>query len=247
MEMNDNRWIKETLVIAFVSLVLALIYNMFSSEGLELFPEEEAPNASDSELFSDGPKSYDEIFEESDDKSVTDSEDRETDQPNDIDSRASSAPVKEPEKDNSSSLPKGNKSGAQTGSNTDNSPKDIEEDFSQNKLPSVDGFPTISIDQLRRAVGDDRFIILDARPPASYAKDHVPGAINIYPLGDEEELMPALLSLPRDKKFLIYCTSSLCDLGHELALLMSEFEYQNMYIYVPGWEGWINNGGMGGK
>lgn len=220
------------LIIGFVSLVLALLYNQIASDPLELFPEEHVPTTTDSELFSDQPETYDDMF--SGDSTAKNTEDKP--QAQDVNkstpSQVAQTEVTEPNPKEAANIKK-------------NSQK---EDFSlKNNLPTVDGFPTITIDQLRRAVGDDRFVIIDARPETSYEKDHVPGAINIFPHWEEEMLMPAIHSQPQDKKILIYCTSQLCDLGHELASLMQGFGYQNIFIYVPGWEGWVKNGGMGGK
>ncbi|GAB5464735.1 MAG: hypothetical protein Kapaf2KO_01710 [Candidatus Kapaibacteriales bacterium] len=104
----------------------------------------------------------------------------------------------------------------------------------------ANGFPSISYGQIVKAIGDDRFVILDARTPEAFSRSHIDGAINLFPHeNDQDLLMNGIMQLPQDKKYLVYCNGPLCDLGHELAMLLQDFGYQDIYIFVGGWEKWI--------
>jgi len=218
MSQKKQSWIAEMAIIGFVSLALSIVYNIFSSEPLEIFPEEKE-TISDSALFNNAQSSYHEVFADSTDK-----------------------------QDNTSNKPETLVRKTEVSTDNSGNPEKNMDETPVVESQKNDDFPNITIEQLRKAIGDPRFLIIDARRPESYQEEHVAGAINIFPhMDDQNEYMQAILTLPRDKKFLIYCNGPLCDLGHEVATRMAEFDYQDIYIYPQGWEGWIENGGMEGN
>lgn len=98
---------------------------------------------------------------------------------------------------------------------------------------------TITYEQIKARIDNPDFIIIDARSPEDYAKGKIGDAINIFPYGDEAKYFEQVYTLHRDKKFLIYCTGGDCDLSHHLAEDMKTAGFENMFIYVGGWEEWI--------
>lgn len=98
---------------------------------------------------------------------------------------------------------------------------------------------TITYEQIKARIDNPDFVIIDARSPEDYAKGKIGDAINIFHYGDEAKYFEQVYTLPRDKKFLIYCTGGDCDLSHHLAEDMKTAGFENMFIYVGGWEEWI--------
>ncbi len=98
---------------------------------------------------------------------------------------------------------------------------------------------TITYEQIKARISNPEFVIIDARSPEDFAKGKIGEAINIFPYGDEGQYFEQIYTLPRDKKFLIYCTGGDCDLSHHLAEDMKTAGFENMFIYVGGWEDWI--------
>lgn len=227
---NDKLWIKEMLVIGVVSLALALLYNIFSPNSLELFPEEK-PTVNDDELFSSSPEPYNEIFEEAftdslaETKKITEKKQTTPDTQNRAVSTSTQKEVEEKQ--------------------TTKPTTDVATSKATNKTTETfNGFKAISRAQLEKAIGDNRFIIIDARTEHDYEEDHVKGAINIYPMADDESvMMEKILTLPRGKRYLLYCNGPLCDLAEELGHIMQEFDFEDIYIYPGGWEGWTEERG----
>ncbi|MER3328782.1 MAG: rhodanese-like domain-containing protein [Candidatus Kapaibacterium sp.] len=98
---------------------------------------------------------------------------------------------------------------------------------------------TITYEQIKARISNPEFIIIDARSPEDFAKGRIGEAINIFPYGDEGQYFEQIYTLPRDKKYLIYCTGGDCDLSHHLAEDMKTAGFENMFIYVGGWEDWV--------
>lgn len=98
---------------------------------------------------------------------------------------------------------------------------------------------TITYEQLKSRLDNPSFLVIDARSPEEYSKGKIGDAINIFPYDDEAVYMEKIYTLPRDKKYLIYCTGGDCDLSHHLAEDMTTAGFENIFIYVGGWEEWI--------
>lgn len=126
--------------------------------------------------------------------------------------------------------------------NKNNSNKNISEnnvtnsakDKTLNNLEKV-----VNYNQVLKIIGNNNFVIIDARSVDDYSKGKIADAINIFPYNENEnEYFQQIMSLPRDKRFLIYCTGGNCDLSHHLAEDMVNFGFSNIFIYTGGWEDW---------
>ncbi len=98
---------------------------------------------------------------------------------------------------------------------------------------------TITYEQIKARINNPEFIIIDARSPEDYAKGRIGDAKNIFPYGDEAQYFEQIYTLERGKKYLIYCTGGDCDLSHHLAEDMQTAGFENIFIYVGGWEDWV--------
>lgn len=100
-------------------------------------------------------------------------------------------------------------------------------------------YKIVSYEQMLKIIGSPNFVIIDARRPEDFAKEHISNSINIFPYADESEYIPKLMNVPTDKTIVIYCDGGTCDLSHEVAkALTNMFGHSKVYIYEGGWEEW---------
>jgi len=98
---------------------------------------------------------------------------------------------------------------------------------------------SVNFEQMKKIVGNSDFIIIDARRPEDFLKDHIPGSINIFALSEPNEKFELIMKIPVGKKYVIYCDGGNCDLSHQLAEeFLHSFGFTNVYIYEGGWEEW---------
>lgn len=97
---------------------------------------------------------------------------------------------------------------------------------------------TVTFEQMLKIIDDKSFIIIDARTPESFAAERIGNAINIFPYGDEGDMMNKIMSLPYDKKIIVYCDGGACDASHKVAEIIISFGYEKVFLYSGGWEEW---------
>jgi len=90
---------------------------------------------------------------------------------------------------------------------------------------------------LQHALDDnkDRVVILDTRDAESFAKEHIPGAVNI----PTDELPNRINELPKNKDVVPYCWSIVCHLATRASLYLSEQGYV-VHELAGGIEYWKN-------
>jgi rhodanese-related sulfurtransferase len=88
--------------------------------------------------------------------------------------------------------------------------------------------------------GEDykKFHVLDVRDAGLFAKEHVPGAVNI----EWRQVFARRASLPRDKTILIYCNTSSFAAQVAMALRLDGFE--NVRLLYGGFNEWKARGGL---
>jgi rhodanese-related sulfurtransferase len=77
--------------------------------------------------------------------------------------------------------------------------------------------------------------ILDALPPEDYAKQHLPGAINV-PLEDFSEA--TIAKLDKTRAVVTYCFDNQCDLSARLAARLILEGFREVYEYGPSLADW---------
>lgn len=83
-----------------------------------------------------------------------------------------------------------------------------------------------------------KVFVVDARDAAQYAKEHIPGAINI-----EWRQIPGRRSeIPRDKMVVIYCNSG--SLSAQAVFALRLLGWDNVKVLQDGIEGWKKKGGF---
>src|ERR1051325_220179 len=78
-------------------------------------------------------------------------------------------------------------------------------------------------------------IVIDTRDAESFAKEHIPGAVNI----PTDELPRRLNELPKDKDMVPYCWSVVCHLATRASLFLAEKGYR-VHELAGGIEYWKN-------
>ena len=87
---------------------------------------------------------------------------------------------------------------------------------------------------------DDEFVLVDALAPMSYARTHLPGAINLPPDWVDERGPRRIRDL--ETPVVVYCASSTCDTSVSVGLRLIELGYRNVRHYVEGKRDWLEAG-----
>jgi rhodanese-related sulfurtransferase len=79
---------------------------------------------------------------------------------------------------------------------------------------------------------------IDARSAPDYESAHVPGAI-LLNLEGWDQLFPRFLDQwDPEKKIVVYCSSTGCELSHEVAERLRVNGISQVYVLKGGWEAW---------
>jgi rhodanese-related sulfurtransferase len=100
-------------------------------------------------------------------------------------------------------------------------------------------YPDISINELKKAIEEKKVTVIDVNGSSSYAKGHVPSAIDFSAEKD------ALASkLPADKGALVvaYCGGPTCSAYKKAANAAKELGYTNVKHLSAGISGWLQAG-----
>ena len=83
-----------------------------------------------------------------------------------------------------------------------------------------------------------KVFIVDARDAAQYAKEHIPGAMNI----EWRQAVARRGELPRDRMVVMYCNSG--SLSAQAVFALRLLGYDNVKVLQDGIEGWKAKGGF---
>ena len=87
--------------------------------------------------------------------------------------------------------------------------------------------------------GDD-FVLVDALAPMSFARSHLPGAINL-PLEWVDERGPRRIP-ELDTTVVVYCVDLECDSSVLVGERLLELGYRNVLHYAGGKKDWVDAG-----
>jgi rhodanese-related sulfurtransferase len=101
--------------------------------------------------------------------------------------------------------------------------------------------PEISRDELRAKIeSGDEFVLVDALAPMSYARSHLPGAINLTPEWLDDR---ARRRIPDPAtEVVVYCSGPTCDSSVLVGRRLLELGYRNVRHYVGGKADWTEAG-----
>ena len=100
-------------------------------------------------------------------------------------------------------------------------------------------YPDISIGELKKAIAEKKVTVLDVNGSGSYAKGHVPSALDYAAVGKE-----LASKLPSDKGALVvaYCGGPSCSAYKRAANAAKELGYTNVKHLSAGISGWLQAG-----
>ncbi len=100
--------------------------------------------------------------------------------------------------------------------------------------------PTITLDELRRAVELGEVVVLEALPQPYFDREHLPGALNL-PLEDLDDLAPRLVP-DRSTAVVTYCSNRACGNSAIAAQRLRALGYTDVRAYEGGKQEWIEAG-----
>ena len=102
--------------------------------------------------------------------------------------------------------------------------------------------PTIPLDELRRKLdAEEPFVLVDALAPMVYAHSHLPGAINLPPVGLDTDAVRRRIP-DRHAEIVVYCSGSECHDSIRTAERLVEFGYVKVLHYAGGKNEWREAG-----
>lgn len=83
-----------------------------------------------------------------------------------------------------------------------------------------------------------KLLVLDVRDAGQFAKDHIPGAMNI----EWRQVFAQRAKLPKDRTILVYCNTS--SFAGQVAMALRMDGYENVRLLYGGYNEWKASGGM---
>ena len=116
--------------------------------------------------------------------------------------------------------------------------KKIEEIGQINEKMSNPIIREISID-IAKDLFDQNMLFVDARSEEYYIEGHIPKAV----CNDNLDLLITKMEqhISIDDGFIVYCSDDDCGSSEELAYLLQEQGFSNIYLFKGGWKQWVDN------
>lgn len=88
-------------------------------------------------------------------------------------------------------------------------------------------------------------LAIDARPPAFFARGHVPGAVNLSREGFAKAwIMRETEFLAwRKRPVVVYCGGGTCEEAERLGHALVSLGFEDVLVLAEGWSGWLAGGG----
>lgn len=99
-------------------------------------------------------------------------------------------------------------------------------------------FPDISIADLKEAIAQKKVVVIDVNGSNSYAKGHIPGAVDFASTGDLSSALPS----DKDALVVAYCGGPSCSAYKKAAQKAADLGYTNVKHLSAGISGWKKQG-----
>jgi rhodanese-related sulfurtransferase len=99
---------------------------------------------------------------------------------------------------------------------------------------------TISRAELQAGLDAGTLTAVDALPESYYARQHLPGAVNL--VADDVPTRAADLLPDRDAAIVTYCTGPTCANSGHVATALTKLGYTDVRKYAEGLEDWVEAG-----
>lgn len=104
--------------------------------------------------------------------------------------------------------------------------------------------PDLTVNQVVKMLEQKRCLLIDARPPAFFRKEHIPEAINL-PLRsfvEPTDAIAGMLGSRREMVLIVYCSGPDCTDSDSVAHALVASNYENIYTMHAGIAGWQGSG-----
>jgi rhodanese-related sulfurtransferase len=98
----------------------------------------------------------------------------------------------------------------------------------------------ISIDTAEAKFNQNTALFADARPAADFAAGHIAGAVNLPAAASEQWLGRLFASTDPEQTLITYCAGPKCNLGKQLARILTEAGFEQVFYLVDGWGQWTS-------
>ncbi len=98
----------------------------------------------------------------------------------------------------------------------------------------------ITRDELRAGIEAGTVIVIDALPESYWARQHLPGALNL--VEDEVDAKAAALLPDKAAAIVTYCSNSSCGNSQAVASKLENRGYRNVRKYREGIQDWVAAG-----
>ncbi len=100
-------------------------------------------------------------------------------------------------------------------------------------------FPDISIADLKKAIAEKKVVVIDVNGSNSYAKGHIPGAVDFASTGGD---LSSALPSNKDALVVAYCGGPSCSAYKKAAQKAADLGYTNVKHLSAGISGWKKQG-----
>ena len=111
--------------------------------------------------------------------------------------------------------------------------------FLVGSMAQAASFPGISHKDLKAAIAEKTVFLVDCNNTDTYARNHIPGAINFSAVKD---ILSRVLPADKGALIVVYCGNEKCHAYEPGANALSALGYTNVRHYAPGIRGWMNAG-----
>jgi len=99
--------------------------------------------------------------------------------------------------------------------------------------------PTITVAEALIWHRNGNVLWVDARPPATYARGHIPDAVPLYEQMWEDQIAAFVARWDPKLTVVVYCDASTCDASDAVARrLHRELQIGRIFVLAGGWEAW---------
>lgn len=121
-------------------------------------------------------------------------------------------------------------------------PAYLEEMRSQRRQSQFQGVKTLNLPQAYELFQGGQALFIDARNPNEYEELHVAGAINLPPEKFKERDNPALNSIAKDRRLVVYCGEVNCDLALKVSEKLQAAGFTQVAAFLGGFRAWDEAG-----
>lgn len=118
----------------------------------------------------------------------------------------------------------------------------LEKAREQRREKQFQGVKTINLAQAYESFQEGRTLFIDARKPEEYGELHIAGAVNLPPEKLKEQDNPALTSIAKERRIVVYCGEVNCDLALKVAEKLQSAGFTQVAAFLGGFRAWDEAG-----